>query len=188
VSRLIGLTGLPECGKDSIGDDLVRTHDFAKMSFAGPIKDGLARMLDIPWQSFEDRAVKEQEIPWIGKSPRQLMQTLGTAWGRDTVREDIWIRHAQRRLDNYRRISTKVVVTDVRFPNEADWLRANGGELWHVLRKAAPNVVHLHASNIPLAVLPGADSVITNDEGLEQLRHQVARALAGDSRIETLTA
>ena len=116
------------------------------------------------------------------------MQTLGTEWGRDQVHPELWIRHAQRRLDNYRRVSVNVVVTDVRFPNEADWLRANGGELWHVLRKTAPNVVNLHASNIPLAVLPGADSVITNDEGVSQLEDRVRQALAGELLVTALSA
>lgn len=186
--RFIGLTGLPGAGKDSVAAALVQSHDFARMAFAGPIKDGLVAMLGLNRQDFEDPAVKEQPIAWIGRSPRQLMQTLGTEWGRDMVHADLWIRHAQRRLNNYRRISASVVVTDVRYPNEADWLRANGGELWHVLRKSAPNVVNLHSSNITLAVLPGADSVLTNDEGLEQLRGQVGRAIAGECLVARIGA
>ena len=186
--RFIGLTGLPQAGKDSIADEMVRTHGFARLSFAGPLKDALIVMLGLNRADLEDPAVKEQVIAWIGKSPRQLMQTLGTEWGRELVHPDIWIRRAERLLANYRRISSSVVITDVRFPNEAAWLRANGGELWHVLRKDTGNVVNLHASNIPLAVLPGADSVIQNDAGLDQLHDQVGRALAGECRIATLTA
>ncbi len=186
--KFVGLTGLPGVGKDSVADVLVRTHGFARMSVASPLKDALVAMLGLNRADLEDPAVKEQEIPWIGKSPRQLMQTLGTEWGRGLVHPDLWLRLAERRLVNYRRISANVVVTDVRFPKEAAWLRANGGELWHILRKNAPNVVNIHASNIPLAVLPGADSVIANDEGLDQLQDQVRRALAGESSIETLSA
>lgn len=186
--KLVGLTGLPQAGKDTVAAALANTHEFARMSFAGPIKDGLVVMLGLNRQDFEDAAAKEVVVPWIGKTPRQLMQTLGTEWGRDLVHPEIWIRHAQRRLDNYRRFSANVVVTDVRYPNEAAWLRKNGGELWHILRKDAPNVVNIHTSNIPLAVLPGADSVIHNDQGLSQLEDQVRHALAGECRLEKLGA
>lgn len=186
--RLIGLTGLPGAGKDSVARLLAQKQAFAQMSFAGPLKDGLITMLGLNRADLQDPLAKERTIEWIGKSPRQLMQTLGTEWGRGLVREDIWIRHAQRRLDNYRRFSAKVVVTDVRYPNEADWLRRNGGELWHIQRRLAENVVNLHTSNIPLAVLPGSDSVIPNDEGLAQLEERVRQAFAGELRITTLTA
>lgn len=186
--RFIGVTGYPESGKDAVASMLVRAHDFAQMSFASPIKDGLVVMLGIERKALDDHALKETVVPWIGKSPRELMQLLGTEWGRDLVRDDLWIRHAQRRLANYRRISASVVVTDVRYPNEADWVRSNGGEIWHVLRKSARNVVNMHSSNIPIAVLPGADSVIHNDEGLDQLEAQVRRALLGECLLERLGA
>ena len=117
--RFIGLTGLPQAGKDSIAATLVRTRGFARMSFAGPLKDALIVMLGLNRGDLEDPAVKEQTVAWIGKSPRQLMQTLGTEWGRELVHPDIWIRRAERLLANYRRISASVVITDVRFPNEA---------------------------------------------------------------------
>jgi hypothetical protein len=188
VARLIGLTGLPRSGKDSVAAVLSVNHDFAQMAFATPLKDALIVLLGLNRAHFADHALKEEPIDWIGKSPRELMQTLGTEWGRGLVREDIWIRHAQRRLDNYRRFSASVVVTDVRYPNEADWLRKNGGELWHLLRRQAENVVNLHSSNIPLAIAPGADSVIANDEGLAQLEDRVRQALAGELLVTALSA
>ncbi len=178
--RLIGLTGTAGVGKDAVAAILVRAHGFARMSFAAPLKQGLMAMFGIQAATLEDRAAKEAPIDWIGHSPRYLLQTLGTEWARQLVHPDIWIRRAERDLVHYRRISQDVAVTDVRFPNEAEWVRRMGGEVWHIHRPLPSNVVRMHSSEAGVAALRGADSLIHNDAGLEQLQDEVARAMAGE--------
>lgn len=181
--RIIGLTGPAGSGKDSVAKVLVSVHGYYALSFAGPLKDALIAMLEIPRATLEDRVAKETPIDWIGQSPRALMQTLGTEWGRNLVHPDIWLRNAARRLDRLRRFAGGAVITDVRFENEAAWVRRQGGEVWHVLRRVPANVTPLrggtqvHASEAGIALDAAVDSVIVNDAGLEQLPDTVQRAL-----------
>lgn len=189
IVKLLGLTGFAGSGKDSVAALLARQHGFARMSFAEPIKLGLATMLRLPLSVFEDRDAKERPLESIGCSPRRLMQTLGTEWGRQMVRQDLWICVADELLRQHRRLGSSVVLTDVRFDNEAQWIRAQGGEVWHVARPLPENAHVLpHASELGVVIHAGADSILHNDRGLEQLADEVTAALAGERRIQQSAA
>lgn len=176
--RLIGLHGLAGAGKDTVADMLARSRDVSRLALAGPIKDMLIaglQPLGVTRQVLTDRTRKEQPLPGIGRSPRELMQTLGTEWGR-SMAPDLWIRIAEASLVYYRKFATAVVITDVRFENEAVWIRRQGGEIWHIIRTLHANVHSLHASEAGIPLVPGVDSVIANDRGLEQLADEVLAA------------
>tara|TARA_R110002020_G_scaffold108792_3_gene251907 strand:- start:12 stop:473 length:462 start_codon:yes stop_codon:yes gene_type:complete len=145
-------------------------------SFADPLRDFVARTLTSLGHDGFDlvRNHKEEKILGIGVTPRQMMQTLGTEWGRACVHPDLWVMIAEFESKNWLR-SVNVTFDDVRFPNEADMIRRLGGELWLVDR---PGVVYegSHASEGALIdVLP--DSVINNSGDLEQLREVVSGLL-----------
>jgi len=78
----------------------------------------------------KDRANKEEVIQWLGKSPRELLQLLGTEFGRNMIHPEIWIRSAVERIDS----SSPVVFTDVRFDNEAEAIQEAGGVIFEVIR------------------------------------------------------
>lgn len=46
---IIGLTGLKNSGKDTVGAYLVKEHKFERRSFADPLKKSLCALLDIPF-------------------------------------------------------------------------------------------------------------------------------------------
>lgn len=175
----IGLHGKAHAGKDTVASILKTEHDFIGMAFATPIKDALIAMLRVDPLTFHDPARKDIEIDWLGQSPRKLMQTLGTEWGRHLVSEDLWVRHAGRRLKYHAMITGKVVVTDVRYENEAAWVRENGGVVWHVERDT-PASVRPHSSEAGIAIQPGVDSLIDNNLSVEHLRGRIHQALAGE--------
>jgi hypothetical protein len=60
--------------------------------------------------------LKEAVHPELGVSPRHLMVTLGTEWGRDAVHPDLWVRIWAASLPE----AAHVVAEDVRFPNEVE--------------------------------------------------------------------
>lgn len=62
-------------------------------------------------------------------SPRQLLQTLGTEWGR-AIDPDIWAKATLREAQKYE----KVVISDVRFLNEVDLINEAGGEVVKITR------------------------------------------------------
>jgi len=134
---IIGLCGLAGSGKDEAAAILSREHRFAVISFAGPIYRAVSEITGLSPHELKNRAIKEQPIPWLGKSPRELLQTLGTEWGREMVSQDIWITIALRRARQYEGSSWNVAITDVRFDNEAEAILAAGGQVWRVERPGA---------------------------------------------------
>lgn len=107
---------------------------------------------------------KEYVIPALGLSPRQLMQTLGTEWGRNIVGSNTWITLAKQRL---LAIGPGMVVPDVRFENEADWVRSVGGLIVHIKRSAV--AVSKHESENGVAQQPG-DAILNNIGTLDDLK------------------
>lgn len=170
---LIGLAGCKGVGKDTAADHLVRNHGFVKIALADPLRDGLKAMLGLSDQRFDDRNLKEAQIDWLGASPRQLLQTLGTEWGRNYIARDLWLRVAARRIDALPP-GAHVVVSDIRFEDEAAWVRKQGGQLWHIRRDIQAS--DPHSSEQGIALQPG-DVEIFNTGSLAQLHAQLAAAL-----------
>jgi hypothetical protein len=137
---LLGLCGAANSGKNTVAQLLPATRVIA---FADPLYFGLASILGVTVETLQDRDFKEAVIPWIGKSPRQMLQTLGTEWGRGMVCDDLWVKIARRRIEEACRFVEFpfVVVTDVRFDNEAEVVREMGGEVWMVERPGASTCV-----------------------------------------------
>lgn len=170
MPRLVAVHGPAQAGKDTVGQYLASRYGFTLMSFAGPLKAGLAAMIP-GWA--EHLAHKEREIIWLGKSPRELMQTLGTEWGRDMVHSQLWLTIAELRLGEMRHAGIdRVAITDCRFANEAQWVRNMGGSVWHIRREAAP-AVRAHASEMPVLFDAKADWVINNNDSLDALHTRV---------------
>lgn len=167
--RLIGITGAAGSGKNTVADMIPGAH---VIQLADPLYAMLSEMLGIDIDVLRLRSTKEHVIPWIGKSPRQLLQTLGTEWGRGCVRDDLWIRLLDRRLVSMRS-RTVVAVADVRFDNEADYIREVGGEVWHIRRHGVVGGTHVSESGV--TVKPG-DVVISNDSTIDALRSAVMDA------------
>ena len=134
---IIGLCGLAGSGKDEVAAILSRRYRFAAISFAGPIYKAVSEITGLPPDRLKDREQKERPIPWLGKSPRELLQTLGTEWGRQMVRDDIWVKIAMRRASEQERYGWHSVITDVRFDNEAEVILEAGGQVWRVERPGA---------------------------------------------------
>jgi hypothetical protein len=133
---LIGLCGAAGAGKNSVAEFLTDSDGctFMQMAFADPLYRCISTITGLPVARLKDRAVKEAVIPRLGKSPRQMLQTLGTEWGRGMVHDEIWIRIAMEQASQHLTVGRCVVITDVRFDNEAQAIVNAGGEVWRVVR------------------------------------------------------
>lgn len=167
---LIGLTGKARSGKDTVASMLRKTHNTQSVAFASPLKEGLKTMFGLT-EEHVNGSLKEVPLEWLGKSPRNLLQTLGTEWGRDCVHQDLWLLLAKRRIAMYMKLGTPVVVTDVRFDNEAEMVRGLGGQVWHIYRKDAPGVA-AHASEGGVTFAE-SDILVYNNGTLEELEELV---------------
>jgi len=170
---IIGVTGKARSGKNTIAELILATVGGYHYAFADPIRAMMAAididMADPYWQ-----ARKEERILMLGRSPRQMMQTLGTEWGRGCVHPNVWVILA---AGKYNAAGRGMVISDVRFENEAEWLRSAGGLLIHVQRSNLPKI-NAHASENGVAFAPG-DAVINNDGTLEELNAAVVALLRG---------
>jgi hypothetical protein len=165
---LIGLAGFKRSGKSTVANWLVDADGFLAESFAGPIRHVVAELLGMDPATLERD--KESPVEWLdGLTPRHLMQTLGTEWGR-AQHPELWVRSlfqriAAREARAGRRLNW--VIHDVRFPNEAQSIRDRGGYIVRVTR-LADVVADRHASEIPLPV-DLVDYVIPNTGSLVDL-------------------
>ena len=140
--QIIGLTGKKGSGKDTFASFLLRKSDCGTIiGFADPLKEGLAVILDESTSNFEDRILKEQAPEGFPEecTRRLMMQTLGVEWGRNTVCKDFWELLLKRQLEKYRKLDLNlVIIKDVRFDSEADFIRELGGIVFHVHRLNNP--------------------------------------------------
>ncbi len=172
---LIGLTGHARTGKTTAANHLASEHGFETYAFATPLKEGVAAIFGLNVEDLDGDA-KEELIPWLGRSPRQLMQLLGTEFGRDMISANLWVDLAEQNLDALAELvphATGFVISDVRFENEADYIRKRGGLVVHITRSDAPDVSP-HLSELGVAAQP-QDLVINNDAELKDLFGQLDR-------------
>ena len=167
--RIIGLTGPAGAGKDLAAS---MVPGACRIAIADPIYQGLAAMLGIPVGVLRDRSGKERTLAGFGASPRQLLQTLGTEWGRQMVCHDIWLRVAYWRWEQAAAAGLGlIVIPDVRFENEARQIRSEGGEVWMIHRPGVePVAAHSSEAGLPLKLI---DRLIVNDGTVDQLRERV---------------
>lgn len=166
---LVGVAGKAGSGKDTVGNFLKEHYPFRSVAFADPIRAGMRAILGLTDKHFS-HPDKEVVLPEFGKSPRQMMQSLGTEWARECVNQDLWLILAGKKIDEYNASGYDVVITDVRFENEAAFIRNQGGVIWHVKRGNGTAVAHASEAGIAYAV---GDSVIENYGTLDQLHSKV---------------
>ena len=179
MTRLIGLTGAAGAGKDTVANMIdAKGHNGRQypeyVSFAAPIKGMIASLLlhwNIEHHVLTDRILKEQTIAGLGASPRKLMQTLGTEWGRNLISETIWLDTAERRIVKALQEGRMAVVTDVRFPNEAQLIHRLGGVVWKIERPGIESVAaHVSEAGLPAELV---DRVIDNSGTIADLTRAV---------------
>lgn len=175
---IIGMAGAAGCGKSTVAEHLHARHKFVHLALAAPLYRMVAALTGRTVAQLQRRDAKEEPIEWVGKSPRQLMQLLGTEFGRGILGEDVWIKCLFREMDaieTYCGHPVDFVVADVRFDNEAEAIRSRGGVVWRVER-AGVAPVSRHSSEAGVAA---ADLVIPNDGDLAALEAAVDAAVAG---------
>jgi hypothetical protein len=173
--RLVGMTGRAGSGK-SVSAGMI--PGAVVIQLADPLYAALSTMTGIPEVLLRHREQKERPIEWLGKSPRQMLQSLGTEWGRETVAQDIWLQLCRRRINQLREQGiSMVVVADVRFENEATMIREAGGRICHVRRPMADSADVEHKSEAGIQMLDG-DVLVVNDGTIEDLRRKVEEAFS----------
>lgn len=133
---LVGMIGKKRSGKDSFAATLVEERGFVRFAFADPLKEaalrvdpfvlcdeiGPHRLSQVVRRMGWEKAKEIREV-------RRLLQEYGVAVRE--IDEDFWLRATMNRVDG---TAAPVVVTDCRFPNEADEIRRRGGTIIRIVR------------------------------------------------------
>jgi hypothetical protein len=176
---VLGLSGWARSGKDTIADYLVDVEGYTKVSFAQPMKEAMYRLNPrITVNEVVNTALRVgiDVYGWDGlkeRSPdiRGLLQRFGTEIGREMFGENFWVDYALNSIED----GSKVVFSDVRFPNEADAIRQLGGKVYRVERygvEAANDHISEHAlDNYKF------DGTINNNGSIQGLQQNVEQEL-----------
>lgn len=165
---IIGLSGYARSGKDTVAKVLIENYGYQRVAFADPIRDLLLEMNPL-LSSGHHISSRLSEYGWdVTKSDqevRRLLQSLGVG-ARKVLGEDVWITKALRSFN-----SENIVVTDVRFENEAHSLRLLGAQIWRIERpgvKAVNN--HLSENRLDNCEF---DQYFFNNSTIEDLEFSV---------------
>lgn len=172
--KLIGLVGYAGAGKDAAAEALV-AQGWQRVAFADPLRKMLLAIDPyIPAQVSSSARVsgfvaamgwaKAKQHPEV----RRLLQAIGTEAVRNIIGPNTWTDLARKSICES---TNSIVVTDVRFANEADMLRSMGGLLIRITREGV-GPVNGHVSDNLVESLE-CNGEIANDGTLEELHEMI---------------
>ena len=157
---LIGLVGKKGSGKDTLKDYITKNNNnIISYAFADPLKEICRILFQLSHeQLYGHQSIKEKKIDELNVSPRILFQRIGTNLFRNELlnvlpemknvlkNDSIWI-FAFKRW--YKKNKNKnVIVSDVRFENEAKSIQDMGGILIYIDRYSNNYDQHESEKNI----------------------------------------
>ena len=125
---IVGLTGRARSGKDTAAAILSKKLKVYPLSFADPLKQAAMAMFGITFEMAHGIGYDRELIvePW-GISVREMLQKLGTECARKVFRDDFWMVRADITLECDMTYVNGFICTDIRFDNEAQWVKDKGG-------------------------------------------------------------
>jgi hypothetical protein len=172
---LIGISGKKFSGKDEAAKMicLMTDHNWKIRKFSDSLKVMVSHLLKdydflIRWE--QDRDYRDEFLPAWGMTRREILQKVGTDAMRNNFHQNVWVISA---LADYKPELDNILITDVRFPNEADHIKKLGGI---VVRLDRPGTkTDNHESETALDNYKDFDHVIKNNGTLFQFQDKIYR-------------
>lgn len=175
-ATIVGLSGYARAGKDTLGAILVRRYGFERVSFADILRTAALALDPIVTNTSRRLSSLVRVAGWeeAKRNPevRSLLQRLGTEVGRNLLGPDVWVRALFDSLDP----AGRYVITDCRFENEAQAVKAAGGVVVRVERPGT-GAINQHVSETALDDWP-FDLRVQNDGTVDDLTAAAAEVVA----------
>lgn len=185
---IISLSGYSGSGKDTVGtilQQIDRDSHWEIKKWAGKLKQVAELLTGIPVEKFEDQEFKKTNLgkQWNDRinnpmSVRDFLQKLGTEGLRDGLHTNTWVNAL---MADYKCVPAdrapngwdcpNWIITDTRFPNEAQAIKDAGGIIIRVTRPGI-GPVNDHPSETALNQW-NFDYEIQNDSSLNELINSV---------------
>lgn len=157
---LIGLVGPAQAGKDTVAKHLVAHHGYVQAAFADSLRD-FVRATDPGW-ALAEHCLGYEQAKRTTAGFRDTLIRVGNA-AREHISPDVWVRALAQRIA-IPRGAHPIVISDVRYQNEADMVRELGGSLVAIYR---PDVAP--ESDAMRSMMDNAEAMIPNIGGLAEL-------------------
>lgn len=192
---LIGITGKKYSGKDTAGNHLIKNYKFTRYALADPLKKAVKEIFmlsdDQVWGHLKEAIDKR-----YGVTPRKLLQIIGTELFRNDIfsylpgsfkipygkiwinRFKLWYEKNKKywKMTDYTGVGKyferNVVVTDVRFLDEAEVIKKLGGIVIKIERPILNYRKDDHSSEIYINYIK-TDYTIINDGSIKDLEKKI---------------
>jgi hypothetical protein len=179
MTKIIAFAHRKRVGKDSaakfletalrVGRPGIKT---AKLSFASRLKEVCYMMFGwaglqpgIFYEDDKNASLREVVLPKVGMTPREIWIKVGNKMRE--IYADIWIDNALCGSPN----ADILIITDLRFTNEADKVHSLGGKVIKIIRPGIE--VSDDASDCALDGYTGFDGTINNDGNLKAFHDKI---------------
>lgn len=203
---IIGISGKARSGKDTFAEMLASALNkgayppYVMMAFANELKLRCQAAFDLTWEQLwgDDKEVYDQRYPKMRGIPpyclgnrddgkglefmeerkhwtaREIMQDYGAFYR--SIDNEFWIKNLFKVAEE--KEYTNVIITDVRYTNEANYIIDHGGYVIRVERESKDTVHNeTHPSEIELDDYKRFDFTVVNNWGLGELK-QAAKDVA----------
>lgn len=179
VPMIIGLTGLARCGKDTFCN-YARQHlkslnyETQRLAFADELKKDIDEFL------IEKLGISAfTEVT----SEKEIIRPMLTTWGTDIMRkkDDLhWVKKVEEVIVENKKNNIVSIVTDIRFPNEIEYIHKIGGKVIHLTMTGNTPANDYERENDPL-LRKNADCLVEweryGDDALEKCISHVEDAI-----------
>lgn len=170
--KIIGFHGLAFSGKDTAALAIKSLEPNTDLfAFASPLKEACKILFNFTYEQLHDPIMKEKIDECWGKSPRQIMQWLGTDILRTHINQDFFVMNMKQKIESSK--ANYIVVSDIRFDNEAEFIKAMGGKVIKIIRsdaKTTDHSEHITEKGISSDLI---DTIIENNGSIEEFQNTV---------------
>lgn len=180
-TMLIGFIGKKGSGKSTAADYIKDNMNYVEKSFAECLKKACQNIFMLSDQQINGDLKEVPDPRWNGCTPRKMFQFIGTDLFRNQlnniipgIQKDVFVRHFELWYLNVvkKNENAKIVVTDIRFQNEADLIKKYDGTIIKIMKRDLE--LDLHKSETEMDAIKDYDYVIDNDGLLYEFYKKVS--------------